>query len=71
MLSDDELEIGCLMTVRFFVTDLASRANLLSAAVKQIASISLPSVLACPIYTVSQKWGTHIVPHSSHKSRAL
>ena len=22
-------------------------------------------------YTVSKKWGTHIVPHRSHKNRAL
>jgi len=40
MFIDDELEIGCLMMARFFVTDRASRANLLSAAENQASSIT-------------------------------
>jgi len=32
VLSDDELDTECFMMLRFFATDRASRANLLSAA---------------------------------------
>ena len=38
MFIDDELETGCLMRARFFVTERASRANLLSAAENHASS---------------------------------
>jgi len=45
MLTDDELDSGCLVMARFFVTDRASRANLLSAAEQSVTTSNSTFVL--------------------------